>query len=426
MGIFSVKCPQCGVILEADEKYIGARAACAECDFHFILPKVTEEVTPVIELRPVNSTQSQTEIAPGLKDQDKVNNVPAPNAKKAGGSISLSSNIKAFRFHPDILEAIVAQRIYLVKDLFSISFEKLSSEFNIGAQKIEAMSILINALRERLQESGNITLSSLPLSILLSPLGSKDYPALNEEPDEEHEEEKSFSHNSDQIFQRNLTYATLTGGLSVPAAQSDFFLDNISSYPQPHKGLPVTIIFKGEKYSANFAEVVSQTSSKIMYQLRWGGRKSAIFNLLQSIFSKAYTQFSLERRKFGSCNIIMTFSRGTILDEFILKVDISTDTTNPAKDKINVPDSKDITAESVDKNEQIENVGLQKRETPSLDALKHSFEECDEAFFQKKTGLVYFDYGICRPQKTFVNDSFPFIGRSYSWHDTSCTFPGGQ
>jgi len=60
MGIFSVKCPQCGVILEADEKYIGARAACAECDFHFILQKINEEVIPIIELHPAKSTSAET------------------------------------------------------------------------------------------------------------------------------------------------------------------------------------------------------------------------------------------------------------------------------------------------------------------------------------------------------------------------------
>ena len=59
MGIFSVKCPQCGVMLEADEKYIGARAACAECDFHFILQKIDEEVVPVIELHPTKSAGSE-------------------------------------------------------------------------------------------------------------------------------------------------------------------------------------------------------------------------------------------------------------------------------------------------------------------------------------------------------------------------------
>ena len=59
MGIFSVKCPQCGVMLEADEKYIGARAACAECDFHFILQKIDEEVVPVIELHPTKSVGSE-------------------------------------------------------------------------------------------------------------------------------------------------------------------------------------------------------------------------------------------------------------------------------------------------------------------------------------------------------------------------------
>ena len=40
MSTFPVKCPQCGVILDADEKYIGTKAACAECDYHFILQKV--------------------------------------------------------------------------------------------------------------------------------------------------------------------------------------------------------------------------------------------------------------------------------------------------------------------------------------------------------------------------------------------------
>lgn len=40
---FLVKCPQCGIALDADEKYIGARVVCDECDFHFILQKNDKE-----------------------------------------------------------------------------------------------------------------------------------------------------------------------------------------------------------------------------------------------------------------------------------------------------------------------------------------------------------------------------------------------
>lgn len=47
---FFIKCPQCGITLEADEKYIGVMASCAECDFHFTLQKNSGEPTTRVEL----------------------------------------------------------------------------------------------------------------------------------------------------------------------------------------------------------------------------------------------------------------------------------------------------------------------------------------------------------------------------------------
>lgn len=39
MSTFRLNCPNCGIVLEADEKNIGARAACSACNHHFILKK---------------------------------------------------------------------------------------------------------------------------------------------------------------------------------------------------------------------------------------------------------------------------------------------------------------------------------------------------------------------------------------------------
>ena len=47
---FLIKCPQCGTTLEADEKYIGVRASCAECNFHFTLQKNGDKPTTTLEL----------------------------------------------------------------------------------------------------------------------------------------------------------------------------------------------------------------------------------------------------------------------------------------------------------------------------------------------------------------------------------------
>ena len=39
MGIFAIKCPNCGIELEAEDEYIGLNASCSECNFHFIVKK---------------------------------------------------------------------------------------------------------------------------------------------------------------------------------------------------------------------------------------------------------------------------------------------------------------------------------------------------------------------------------------------------
>ena len=41
MSLFTLKCPHCGVRLEADEKDIGENISCGECDFHFILSGIS-------------------------------------------------------------------------------------------------------------------------------------------------------------------------------------------------------------------------------------------------------------------------------------------------------------------------------------------------------------------------------------------------
>lgn len=50
MSIFSVKCPNCGLSLEAEEQYIGATVECSGCNFNFILQK-NQELVPIIKLR---------------------------------------------------------------------------------------------------------------------------------------------------------------------------------------------------------------------------------------------------------------------------------------------------------------------------------------------------------------------------------------
>jgi len=46
MSTFSVKCPGCGILLDADEKYIGLMASCEKCDAHFPLWKTEDTLPP--------------------------------------------------------------------------------------------------------------------------------------------------------------------------------------------------------------------------------------------------------------------------------------------------------------------------------------------------------------------------------------------
>lgn len=46
MSTFHVKCPSCGILLDADEKYIGLVVSCEKCDAHFPLWKTEDALPP--------------------------------------------------------------------------------------------------------------------------------------------------------------------------------------------------------------------------------------------------------------------------------------------------------------------------------------------------------------------------------------------
>ena len=50
MSVFSVKCPNCGISLDAEEQYIGANVECSGCNFKFILQK-PHDLVSVIKLQ---------------------------------------------------------------------------------------------------------------------------------------------------------------------------------------------------------------------------------------------------------------------------------------------------------------------------------------------------------------------------------------
>ena len=46
MSTFHVKCPSCGILLDADEKYIGLVVSCEKCDAHSPLWKTEDALPP--------------------------------------------------------------------------------------------------------------------------------------------------------------------------------------------------------------------------------------------------------------------------------------------------------------------------------------------------------------------------------------------
>ena len=61
MSVFSVKCPNCGISLDAEEQYIGAKVKCFGCGFKFILQDPHESVSAIKLQQFLNCTTDHTD-----------------------------------------------------------------------------------------------------------------------------------------------------------------------------------------------------------------------------------------------------------------------------------------------------------------------------------------------------------------------------
>lgn len=244
--------------------------------------------------------------------------------KKQPKVVSLQSSIDVFKFRTSVKDALAFQGVETVGDLLALSWERFSMARNIGLEKIKTMRVLIAALKSGFQETADavIDLETLPLARILSPYGHADSQEATESAGITASDDETTVPESTKFFEKTVDWSLLTGGVTIPLAYHNFFLEHLSHQPSAGEGQSVAVILRNQKYPARMIKIASSNGRKPALQLLWGSKTQGIAPVLQTIFARAYARFLKDRKDKVGIFESLSFFRGKHLDEFVLSFNV--------------------------------------------------------------------------------------------------------
>lgn len=296
MGMFALKCPRCGIELEAEEKHIGLDVKCGDCNHIFPLKK------PLVSKNKMTSlAQNEEIVAFSAEDISLAYTKPVRmyiadreyevNAWKAVWRIVITWLFDTYANDFDILVdsqfSDITRRIYLRSTSGQlIAPTKISDdlwlESNFSANEVVSLSRELIELFDLSASTVNVVYTRKKVA----PRGSasKETP-IQELLFQDDTNEDKFITKSE--FVKHADYSFFTAGFTIPVKKHHYFLNNLNSPLQPGDSREINVIFEKKQYPAVINYTAAKLGTRLLLQVRWR-KTSAIASALRARYPELY------------------------------------------------------------------------------------------------------------------------------------------
>lgn len=308
MSTFTLKCPGCGVWLEADENDVGATAECVQGGKRFILTKEAEKT---------ETSGEETVTFSFEKPADKLEytrpvSLIMPNGTfpvKYWSDVHLLCLSYAFENNPDKLKELLDIELPFRKAiLFTRHPEVLRKAVELGDGIYAEINLSAHGIVKI--DSGLMAYCGFPVKEF-----SMTYQKQNAQ-SEEKKQEPVAAETSAAEFTKGLDFSTFTTGITIPVKCHETFLANLSVNLERGQSHPVTLMIGEHRFQVSINNIgFSDLTRKRNLAFLWR-RKSPIAKSFQSTFPKVFRQLKEDHANRTSIDIELTISCGNESDVF--------------------------------------------------------------------------------------------------------------
>ena len=315
MSTFGIKCPGCGILLEADENDIGAKVECTECGRPFILARNPDPSSA----ETANDTVTFTfDAFPKNLDYSQPLSLTMPNGTfpvKYWSEVLVRCYDYAYQNNRDKVESLadieapppLRKDILFARDPQVLrTARELSPGFYMEVN-FSAHSIVKNVC-------GLMAYCGFPVKEF-----SVTYRVKSSEPPAP--ESKVDAPVSSSEFSKPLDFSTFTTGITIPVRVHEAFLKHLSVKLERGKSHPVTIMVGDSSFQVSINNIdFSDPNRKQVLMFLWR-KNSPLAKSFQATFPAVFEQLSEDHSNRDGIDTVLTVSCGEQPDVFKIAMD---------------------------------------------------------------------------------------------------------
>lgn len=339
MNTFTLKCPGCGVWLEADENDVGATAECVQCGKRFILTKDAEKT----EASGEGSVTFSFEKPADKLEYTRPISLTMPNGSfpvKYWSDVHRLCLSYAFENNPDKLKELLdIEAPFRKAILFTRHPEILRKAMELGDGIYAETNVSAHGIVKI--DSGLMSYCGFPV---------KDFSVTYQKQNAQTEEEKRepvASETSAAKFTKGLDFSTFTTGITIPVRCHETFLSNLSVNLERGQSHPVTLVIGEHRFQVSINNIgFSDPNRKQVLAFLWG-RKSPIAKSFQSTFPEIFRQLEEDHANRTGIDTELTVSCGDSPDVFQIELGTPLTAVGEPEEK-KTPEEPAVRQETVD------------------------------------------------------------------------------
>lgn len=313
MSVFGIKCPGCGILLEADEDDVGAKVECTECGKTFTLSRDISAASDA-ENKTITFTFDQP---PSQLEYTQPVSVTMPNGTfpvKYWSDVHRLCLSYAFENNPDKLKELLDIEAPFRKGIiFSRHPETLRRSMELGdgiyAETNHSAHAIVRVV------CGLMAYCGFPVKEF-----SVSYQKQNAQSNEE-KQEPVATETSAVEFTKRLDFSTFTTGITIPVKCHETFLANLSVNLERGQSHLVTLVIGEHRFQVSINNIgFSDPNRKQVLAFLWG-RKSPIAKSFQSTFPEVFRQLEEDHANRNGIDTELTVSCGEQPDVFKITMD---------------------------------------------------------------------------------------------------------
>lgn len=340
MRVMNITCPGCGIILEAEEKYIGVKVGCTECGHKFTLwtpeeylpcyPDMLEKFKPGVVAKaglPLSFqsplfTHEQLALALSEEDSRGIFHFSYPLLRPLAKGISVAGHNRYW-----IKPIVIRGESYVMCKEWSDNNRKFLIQW------LRQMEVDYNDLKKACNSlTRPAPTGTVPRNAIRSASNSFSAEKCQNETVAEREPEIT-----PPSFTKVLDWSTLTTGLTIPLKFHEIFLEHLQTDLQRGESYPVIFSVQGKDFCVTVNNIqFADPDRHRELRFTWG-RKSPMALMLQATFREAFTQLNNDHADKRGITDALTISCGDEKDHFIMEF------SKP----VVIPDTLDVKNETV-------------------------------------------------------------------------------